>query len=293
LSPTPPEELTEDAAEDEGDKLQYEWQFDILSSFPRDKAIALVEHLRRSERERAKATATALRLQRTNNTLEQQLEAAIGLLREKDPSSPRLATLLVANGHGHAMCVESRSEGSSWRWGQRLWHCLLGLLAVAVFLMPAAAFFLLASAPVAPPADMRPRAEVLFPAMAETLDTSLLSGRLEDRAAELVVGDALEAGRHLRSELEEVRTDLKTCEAKLHQPAVPEEVPPDSSGDGLVRETTVREMTPRETKTGEYDPATVARLSQENQAMKGQLERLWLDIDLAIQRKQDMVCWQL
>jgi len=282
LSPTtasPREDITEDAAVDEGDGLQYEWQFDILSSLPREKAIALVEHLRSSERERAKAIATALRLQRSNSSLERQLDGAVALLREADPSNPRLDALLAADCNGHDAPLDGQIASTGW-WGQRVWRCLVGLLAVAVLLMPSAAFFLLASAPVIPPLDARwPRTDGALAPFPDVAELSLARRGEEERGA--------------CAQLEDARRGLEACEAKLHQPAVSGSIAADSPRDSPVRETTVREMTLRETKTVEHDAAAVARLTEENAAMKGQLERLWLDIDLAIQRNQDMVCWKL
>lgn len=62
--------------EDESDKLQYEWQFEILNHMPREKAIHLVDHLRRTERERAQANLLAEQLQRSNKELQKQLDAS-------------------------------------------------------------------------------------------------------------------------------------------------------------------------------------------------------------------------
>lgn len=66
------------ASSEEADKLCYEWQFEILNSLPREKALDLVNHLRRSERDKAQATALALRLHRTNSELEEKLRKTQG-----------------------------------------------------------------------------------------------------------------------------------------------------------------------------------------------------------------------
>jgi len=64
------------ASSEEAEKLCYEWQFEILNSLPREKGLELVDHLRRTEREKAQAKALALRLHRANVELEQKLREA-------------------------------------------------------------------------------------------------------------------------------------------------------------------------------------------------------------------------
>merc|ERR1712039_5941 len=67
-----------------------------------------------------------------------------------------------------------------------------------------------------------------------------------------------------------------------------------------IRETTVREMTLRETTTREYTREEFDRLQSENKMLKSehevmsaQLSRLHMDIDDAVHRGQDMVCWKV
>jgi len=254
-APMDVDELTA-AAEDEADEAQYEWQFDILSSFPRDKAIALVEHLRHSERERAKASAAALRLQRTNSTLEKQLDVALALLREKGPASPRLAKLLTSDS-GDQEVLPTRARGGRDWWSQR-WCCccFVVLLGLVVRLLPAA-----------PVSEASPPSSGRVPILSANASSALPT------------------------------LDGVTGQLNFQQQTMPHVAGPHcrctSDNDSLIRETTVREMTLRETTTREFDAEAVARMSQEHEAMRGQLERLWLDIDVAMQRNQDMVCWKL
>merc|ERR1719210_1542241 len=70
----PPEPLDGDSPEDDGQL--YEWQFDLLNNLPREKAIALVDKFRHSERERANSAAALRRVSRQNSELQQKLEAA-------------------------------------------------------------------------------------------------------------------------------------------------------------------------------------------------------------------------
>jgi len=63
------------------------------------------------------------------------------------------------------------------------------------------------------------------------------------------------------------------------------------SQSGGVRETTVREMTLRETTIREHTREEYDRLQAEHAQMQGTLTRLQYDIDDALHRGQDMVCW--
>lgn len=65
-------------ADDHAGKLEYEWQFEIMNSLPRERAIALVHYLQHVEQERALASAAAKRLQQANRELERRLRSGPG-----------------------------------------------------------------------------------------------------------------------------------------------------------------------------------------------------------------------
>merc|ERR1740130_1543997 len=71
--PVAEEEEVLDSAE-EMDHLQYEWQFEILNHFPRDKAIELVEHLKSLGLQWERATEKAVRLTAEVGRLKDQLK---------------------------------------------------------------------------------------------------------------------------------------------------------------------------------------------------------------------------
>lgn len=75
------------ATEDESE-LQYEWQFEILNSLPREKAIALVNHLKAAEKERAQAARLALELSKTNNELHKRLRGQVLTSHGRSRCSP-------------------------------------------------------------------------------------------------------------------------------------------------------------------------------------------------------------
>lgn len=63
------ESLEEDAKKEENnegaeDDVQYEWQFEIMNGLPPEKAVKLVNFLKKSERQRAQASATVDQLQK-------------------------------------------------------------------------------------------------------------------------------------------------------------------------------------------------------------------------------------
>lgn len=60
--------------DDDQDRFEYEWQFEILNSLPRERALGLVAYLQRTEQERAKACSVANQLHLANCELQQQLQ---------------------------------------------------------------------------------------------------------------------------------------------------------------------------------------------------------------------------
>eukprot|EP00931_Biecheleriopsis_adriatica_P046290 TRINITY_DN2656_c0_g1_i1.p1 TRINITY_DN2656_c0_g1~~TRINITY_DN2656_c0_g1_i1.p1 ORF type:complete len:354 (+),score=88.02 TRINITY_DN2656_c0_g1_i1:36-1064(+) len=228
-----------DTRSDEAD-VQYEWQFEILNNLPRDTAIALVDHLKATERERAKASKYAVELSRSNKELYRQL-------RRKDSKT-------------------SASRG---------WPCCFFALAGAVALIAVT----LACYP-----------QILRQHVLQGLDVAraLLSSSEGEPQAQGVVltPSSSEAGQ------------LQSLSSRGFQQGDRESSMSTSSSvvdtkDGKIKETTVREMMLRETTTREYDPKVVQQLQTENLQMKLQLERLWLDIDDAVHKGQDTVCWKL
>lgn len=212
------------SVEEDREKLEYEWQFEILNSLPQKTAIALVDYLRRTEQERSKACEQVSHLQRSNTELERRLQASTKEL-------------------------ERRSNQSCAR---RLRRCcgfcfLLALLPVLVF----AAAVLAAKNGVELPIEVPP-VENILPMVYES------AGDLSQRGFSAFQDSA---GIDLR-----------------------EFICPQG-----IRQTTVREMTIRETTTREYSKEEMDKLLADS----AQLERLQYDIDDAVHRGQDMVCWPL
>lgn len=59
-----------------GENSEYEWPFEILSHFPHEKAVSLMEHLQRTELQRAKASSLATKLADEVEKLEKELREA-------------------------------------------------------------------------------------------------------------------------------------------------------------------------------------------------------------------------
>ncbi|CAE8695683.1 unnamed protein product, partial [Polarella glacialis] len=222
--------------------LQYEWQFEILNNLPRDTALALVDHIRASENERATAARLAEELRRTNSELQTRL-------REKE----RL----------------QRNQGGRRALPQGVIFCSLLLLLLALGLALGGHL---------------ERRQVL--AKLDALRDFILSA--EDEGDSTSIYDSGSGGnsRALSAlEVEARNDDVRGRD--LHQELVLK--------DGkVVRETTVREMMLRETTTREFDKAEQIKvIKAENLQMKLQLERLWIDIDSAVHKGEDQVCWKV
>lgn len=220
------------ATEDESE-LQYEWQFEILNSLPREKAIALVNHLKAAEKERAQAARLALELSKTNNELHRRLRGQ------------------VLTSQGRSRCIP--------RWF---------VAPLSLLVLPLAAMCL----PAKPFLDAKQLIlrglDYVRDKLADEGETRSPVSTAASTAASTEISDSFRGS----SRSGESRVDFK---------------------DGKVRETTVREMMLRETTTREYDPKVMEQLQSENLQMKLQLERLWLDIDDAVHKGQDTVCWKV
>jgi len=240
--------------------LQYEWQFEILNSLPRERAVALVDHLRRTERERIKASSMAQRLQRTNGELERALQVTTDKLRETDPAG--LEAVLAAG---------ALSSSSKPRRAGCFCRIIHGLTVLAVVLVAGLG---LAVATGVLPMDALHQARRGW--------TRLMS---DDWAPPVAAPNREAAPSTTSPGPPALLGDAR--QAPLIESGV------ETAGDGKVRETTVREMTLRETTTREYDPANYARLVREHEQMEAQLQRLWMDIDDAVHKGQEMVCWKV
>eukprot|EP00450_Noctiluca_scintillans_P017896 CAMPEP_0194524312 /NCGR_PEP_ID=MMETSP0253-20130528/59440_1 /TAXON_ID=2966 /ORGANISM="Noctiluca scintillans" /LENGTH=293 /DNA_ID=CAMNT_0039368929 /DNA_START=64 /DNA_END=945 /DNA_ORIENTATION=- len=247
-------DTTKDVVEDM-DRVLFDWQFEILNKFPRDKAIQLVNVLKTSERQRVEANgraaehiARAEHLQRRVCDLETAIDETSKDLSEDfdfPPGTERFED-----------CGPAETEAPGSTGVPPLWS-LRRVLPVA---LPTAfaTMFLMASLQVFTPLSVTSR----VPEVASVVD---ISGRGAAGVPSSEAGD-----------LEHV------------------EFSGDDEGNGRrVRETVVREVTMRETTTREYDPEFVERMLLEHRDMHGELQRLWSDVAAAIESGQEMVCWNV
>jgi len=245
--------LVLESQDSEASGVQYEWQFEILNNLPRDTAMALVDHLQKTETEYSKATKYAVELSRTNKELHRRLQS--------DPNGSKASRSLVS----------SRSRGG---WCGRLSVvCLVALAAVLVGLS-------------VQPGGLQKQAlqglDFLRRLISSEDDLAQVGSQVAQVGSQVAKAAQPESeGSDLLKESRKVQSGSKESSAVVEL------------GDGRVRETTVREMLMRETTTRDYDPNKVQQLQTENLQMKLQLERLWLDIDDAVHRGQDTVCWKL
>lgn len=235
-----------DGKADEAD-VNYEWQFEILNNLPRDTAMALVEHLKKTESERAKASKYAAELSRSNKELHRRLQVA----------APTASSSLVR---------------------RYPWVCLsvlgLVLLLTVAGLRKHVVQGLDSLRAVLSDADSphSPSAPASTALVSQDLAQAVTVGKTEKDAEQASLGKS-----KLTSDGKHLKQSESVAEMK----------------NGKVVETTVREMMMRETTTKKFDPKMVQQLQTENLQMKLQLERLQLDIDDAIKKGQDMVCWKL
>mmetsp|Transcript_142276 Transcript_142276/g.258562 ORF Transcript_142276/g.258562 Transcript_142276/m.258562 type:complete len:530 (-) Transcript_142276:74-1663(-) len=295
---------------DEAESLQYEWQFEILNNMPREKAIALVDHLKNSERDRAQATAATAQLRREVKELEQQLQAK-GMQKGIQCA-------------GFRECALSR-PGRRCRCICGLLMLLLRLLALAL-LAAAAGAVALQSAGVAPGSHFmdhirrggvlgidRPELRALAVNAAAAADNALANllprGSFTSSGGCKVDATTTEAPRCedwssrvqlLGFQLEESRRKLEVCEAKLQAEKVaiatsaPTSIPGGQREQGVVRKTAVREMNVSQNTTGEeFDPETLKRITEEHKVMKAQFDMLQNDIDDALHKGRNTVCWPI
>jgi len=227
--------IAESPPEDPSSKLEFEWQFEILNSLPRDRAIALVDYLRSTEQQRSQACALLKQVQQTNGELERRLRGLPG---------------------GHY------SGGSSCF--RRVRCCCL-----VICLLPALVLVAATSAAAAM-GILPPSVEGLPGTWSQVYEEmgDVLSSRGLSKLVPAIGG-----------------FDSASSDNCARKPII---------------ETTVREMTLRETTTREYTREEFDKLKSENQALKteheamsAQLTRLHMDIDDAVHRGQDMVCWKV
>lgn len=232
--------------EDDREKTEFEWQFEIMNGLPRERAIALVEYIRRSEKERHEACSQASQLRRSNAELEQRLQE---LTKVKTPRTPPARQLSES---GVATRLRRVRRCCCWC----LWKGFFVLLVLSVGVL-ALAFAAAHNFELPPlPAEVQQFAGERWPAVYE---------------------GAGELGQMVQSRL---GIDLRDVRDRV-------------CAKGTVRETTVREMTVRETLHREYSPEEYERMQSEHAVMKSQFSSLQNDIDDALHRGQDMVCWRV
>jgi len=247
--------------------LQYEWQFEVLNNLPREKGVALVNHLRHLEQERAKASRMATRLSGENATLRRRLSDA-GLTPPGDVPSEisvkrrccrtcGIVTIDVAVGFLlvtglvvlYATIYSDAGSDSHWLWQQ--WMALVATSIGNAGTGTSEAGFRFAS------------------------------------------GSALtcDAATTLGSQLQETQRQLEDCETKLHSPAEVGSIAA-AKGTSLLRETAMKELL-QDTANRHYNPEEIAQLRREHAEMKAQLEKIWMDVNAASESGQDMVCWNI
>ncbi|CAE8680519.1 unnamed protein product [Polarella glacialis] len=221
-----------------------EWQFEILNNLPRDTALALVDHIKASDRQRQEAARLATELSQTNSELQKRLRD-----KGRDTGGRRYFGL---TGFFFCCCVLLVSLG--------LGMALGGIQAVT----------------------MRRHA-----VKGLDLVRSLISSGVDvHRITEADAGGLSVSAGSFGSDFGGQSSDKEFRGRQEHQDLV--------LIDGkVVRETTVREVMMRQTTTREYDPSEIETMQAENLQMKLQLERLWLDIDDAVHRGQETVCWKV
>eukprot|EP00933_Yihiella_yeosuensis_P042983 TRINITY_DN37667_c0_g1_i1.p1 TRINITY_DN37667_c0_g1~~TRINITY_DN37667_c0_g1_i1.p1 ORF type:complete len:354 (+),score=45.79 TRINITY_DN37667_c0_g1_i1:36-1064(+) len=252
-----------------GEGSEYDWQTEILNSLPSEKARALVDHIRKAEQERAESARLALELSTTNNELYKRLR---GKVTQGQQDANRCC-------------------------GTRTLLSVFSLLAVVL------AVFLSGSVP----------SEVARQQLLHGIDLvrGVLDGEKHPNLNDSTRGSQPNDASKIRKMQSTVSLGPGPAEESMDQlqafnsggdrsQSSSREVGRSSRTgskvelkDGKVRETTVREMTMRETTTREYDAKVLSQLQSENLQMKLQLERLWLDIDDAVHKGQDMVCWKV
>lgn len=259
-STSPPGACSEEAdktkdGEEDMDRVVFDWQFEILNKFPRDKAIQLVNVLKKSERQRVEADsraaehiARAEHLHRRVCDLETVIDETSRDLSEDFDFPPGTER---SENHGAAETEALGSTGVPPVWSlRRVLHVALPTAFATVLLMASLQVFM--------PLSVTSR----VPEVASVVD---ISGRGAAEVPSSEVGD-----------LDHV------------------EFSGDDEGSGRrVRETVVREVTMRETTTREYDPEFVERMLSEHQDMHSELQRLWSDVSAAMENGQEMVCWKV
>jgi len=264
--------IADDEGEDEADVLQYEWQFEVLNNLPREKGVALVNHLRHLEQERAKASRMATRLSGENAALGRRLSDA-GLTLPGDLSSKN--------------SVKQRCCRT----------CGVMIIDVAVvFVLVTGLVVLYATiySDAGPDSHWLWQQWMVFVATSmgnAGTGTSEAGSRFASQSALTCDATTTCAAATLDSQLKETRRQLEDCETKLRFPA---EVGSTAAAKGtnFPSKTVMKEMF-QETADGYYSREEIFQLQREHAEMKAQLEKIWMDVNAAAESGQDMVCWNI
>lgn len=291
-SPVPEQQPAVESTAEE-DKMEFEWQFEIMNSLPRDRAIALVNYLRRNEQERAKACSFSKQLQRTNSELERRLRTMLGGAKDRAPGRRRCCCTPCW------WCCRLLGRGVC-----RLLSCALAAVALPALALAAVALATWAGIALPAPGELVGVAVTVYNDAVAGGSWPQVNAPTNIATWPEIYNGAGQVGYRGWEVLQDPRTWARIYygAGKLGQRGF-ELLEQGATGvcarggwlqsGGTMRETTVREMTLRETTTREYNPEEVERLKSEHEVMAGQLEKLHFDIDDAIHRGQEMVCWRV
>jgi hypothetical protein len=258
----------DDECEDEADVLQYEWQFDLLNNLPREKGVALVNHLRHLEQERAKASRMATRLSGENAALGRRLSDG-GLSSPGDSPSE-----ISVKRRCCRMC------------GIVAIDVAVGVLLVTGLLVLYATIYL----------DDDSNSHWLWQRWMLLMASSIGNAGTGTSEAGLRFASksalTCDAAATLGTQLQETQKQLEDCETKLRSPAEIGSMAAAKVGSSLLRETAMKEML-QDAANGDYNPEEIAQLRREHAEMKIQLEKIWMDVKAAAESGQDMVCWNI
>lgn len=127
------------SSEEVENEVQYEWQFEIMNRLPHDKAVALVNLLKDTHREKAEATAAAEQLQKEVSLLQEQQrpseDASSGDKVAVEAPGAAQAEAIAAPSVRQASSVEGdagAARGKTRRWALPVLACLALGLAAAI-----------------------------------------------------------------------------------------------------------------------------------------------------------------
>lgn len=247
--------------------MEYEWQFEILNHLPRDRAIDLVEHLKRMELKCSEAAGLSNQLNAEVSRLEVELDDKNALLKQKqlerghrddDDDDANIGSSQCwpaassqrwpARYGGKLQAVSRQVIGGDWlmRW------CWLVIAAFAVALLSDTSTF----------------------GSSNLVDTSAWRPHIVYR---------------LEKQLEEAMRNLQVCDAKVRFNPPPSGVRREKTTDEMAL-VEVGNLTCPLTARG-CDAEMVRHLLSENEEMKQHLGLLQGDIDDAMARGQSLVCW--